>query len=114
MVRHGNRGKPAGKRRVKKPGCICLKLVDGSVCCNLPAESAKMRRSYIIYRTDYLNIGDTETERPRCFWIQIILPGHGVLAVNNHGLTFKQNDCTLSDCWYVSKVSVSGATTILV
>jgi hypothetical protein len=57
MVRHGNQGKRAGKRKVRKPGSICLKLVDGSVCCNLPAESAKMRRNHVIDRTDDVNSG---------------------------------------------------------
>jgi hypothetical protein len=57
MVRHGNQGKQAGKRKVRKSGSICLKLVDGSVCGNLPAESAKMRRNNVIDRTDDVNSG---------------------------------------------------------
>jgi hypothetical protein len=57
MVRHGNRGKRAGKRKVRKSGSICLKLVDGSVCRNLPAESAKTRRNYVIDCTDDVNSG---------------------------------------------------------
>jgi hypothetical protein len=57
MVRHGNRGKRAGKRQVRKSGSICLKLVDGSVCRNLPAERAKMRRNHVIDRTDDVNSG---------------------------------------------------------
>ena len=57
MVRHGNRGKRAGKRKVRKSGSICLKLVDGSVCRNLPAESAKTRQNYVIDCTDDVNSG---------------------------------------------------------
>jgi len=57
MVRHGNRGKRAGKRKVRKSGSICLKLVDGSVCRNLPAESAKTRTNHVINRTDDVNSG---------------------------------------------------------
>jgi len=57
MVHHGNRGKRAGKRKVTKSGSICLKLVDGSVCRNLPAKSAKMRRNQVIDRTDDVNSG---------------------------------------------------------
>jgi len=57
MVRHGNRGKRAGKRKVRKSGSICLKLVDGSVCHNFPAESAKMRRNPVIDQTDDVNSG---------------------------------------------------------
>jgi len=57
MLRHGNRGKLAGKRNVRKSGSICLKLVDGSVCLYLPAESAKMWRNHVIDRTDDVNSG---------------------------------------------------------
>jgi len=57
MVRHGNRGKRAGKRKVRKSDSICLNLVDGSVCHNLPAESTKMRRNHVIDRTDDVNSG---------------------------------------------------------
>jgi hypothetical protein len=55
MVRHGNRGKRAGKRKVRKSGSVCLKLVDGSECHNLPAEIAKLRRNNVIDRTDDVN-----------------------------------------------------------
>jgi len=61
-----------------------------------------------------MNSGDSETERPQCFWIPMILHRNGILAVNNDGMTFKQNDCAPNDCWYVSKVSVNEASTILV
>jgi hypothetical protein len=57
MVHHGNRGTQAGKRKVSKSGSISLKLVDGSVCRNLPAERAKTQRNYHIDRTDDVNIG---------------------------------------------------------
>jgi len=111
MVRHGNRGKRAGKRKVRKSGSKCLKLVNRSVCRNLPAERAKTRLNYIIYQTDDVNSSGSETERPQCFKIQIILPRNGLLAVNNDDRTFKQNDCAPNDCWYVSKVSINGAST---
>jgi hypothetical protein len=55
VVCHGNRGKRAGKRKVRKSGCICLKLVDGGVCRKLPAETAKMLRIPVIDRTDDVN-----------------------------------------------------------
>jgi len=45
MVGHGNLGKQAGKRNVMKSGSICLKLLDGSVCRKLPAESVITRHS---------------------------------------------------------------------
>jgi len=64
MVRYGNRGKRDGNRTVRKLGCICLTSVDGSECHNIPAESAKSRRSYVIYRTGDVNRGGSETERP--------------------------------------------------
>jgi len=57
MVRHPNRGKRAGKKKVRKSGCTCLKLVDGSVCHNSAAECAKVRRNHVIDRTDDVNSG---------------------------------------------------------
>jgi hypothetical protein len=41
----------------------------------------------------------------------MILPRNGLLAANNNGMTFKQNDCSPNDCWYVSKVNINGAST---
>jgi len=114
LVCHGNRGKWARYRKVRKSGSICLKLVHQSGCHTILSESAKMWRRYVIYRTDDVNRSGSETERLWCIWIQMILPRHGILAVNNEGMTIKQNDCTLKDCWYVSKVSVNRASTILV
>jgi hypothetical protein len=61
MVRHGNRGKRAGKRKFRKSGSICPKLVDGSGCHNLAAESAKMRWSHVIDRNDDVNSGAEST-----------------------------------------------------
>jgi hypothetical protein len=55
-------------------GLICLKLVDGSVCGKIPAECAKTRRSYVIDPTDDMNTGGSETERPGCFWMNMIIP----------------------------------------
>jgi hypothetical protein len=99
---------------VRKSGFICLKLVDGSVCHNTPAESAKTSQSYVIYRTDDVNSGGSDTERPRCIWIQLVVPRNRILAVNTNGMTFEQNDCAQNDCWYCSKVSINGAPRILV
>jgi hypothetical protein len=56
-----------------------------------------------------VNCGGTKTERPRWYWIKMILLRNGILAVNNDSMTFKYNDCVLNDCWYSSKVSVNGA-----
>ena len=98
MVREGNRGKRAGRRQVRKSGSICPKLVDGSECRNIPAESAKTRRSQVIYPTHDVNSGGSETERPQCFWTQMIIPKYDILAVNKDGLNFMQNDCAPNDC----------------
>jgi len=114
MLHHGNRGKRAGKRKGRKLGSICVKLVDGFVCRNIPAESNKMRRSYVIYRTDDMNIGGSETERPRCFWIQIVIGRNSILAVNNDGINFTQNNCPLNDCQYGSNININGASMILI
>jgi len=61
-----------------------------------------------------VNSDGSDTERPRCFWIQVILPRNGITAVNNDSMIVKENDCAPNDWWYVSKVSVNGASTILV
>ena len=111
MVRHGNRGKRA---TVRKSGSLSLQLVDRSICRNIPAESAKTPSSYVIHRTDDVNTGGSDTERPRCFWIQIILPRNGITAVTNDSMIFKKNDCAPNDWWYASNRSVNGASTILV
>ena len=114
MVRHGNQGKRAGKTKVRMSGSLSPKLVDGSICRNIPADNAKTRRSYVTHRNDDVNSGSSDTERPRCFWIQMILPRSSITAVNNDGMIFQKHDCTPNDWWYVSKVSVNGACTILV
>jgi len=98
---------------VRKSGTLSLKLVDRSICRNVPAGSANMRRSYIIYRTHDVNSSGSDTERPGCFWIQMILPRNGITAVNNDCMIVKKNDCAPNDWWYVPKVSVNGASTIL-
>jgi len=114
MVRHGNQRKPPGNRMVRKSGSICLTLGDGSVCHNIPAESAKMRRSCVIYRTYDVNSCGSETDKPRCFWMQILIPWNCILAVKNDRMNSKQYDCALNDCYYISKVRANGASTILV
>jgi len=90
-----------------------LKLIDGSVYRNIPVESAETWWSYVIHRTDDVNSGGSETERPRCFWMHMIIPWNGILAVKNDGMNLKQNDCAPYECLYVSKVSFNGASTIL-
>jgi hypothetical protein len=71
-------------------GIICLTLVDGSVCRNIPAESTKTWQGYVIYPTDDVNTGGADTERPRCFWMHMIIPGNRILAVKNDGLNIMQ------------------------
>jgi hypothetical protein len=57
---------------------------------NIPAESAKAQRSYVIYATNEVDTGGSETERPRCFWMHMIIPSNGILAVKNDGMNIKQ------------------------
>ena len=64
MLCHGNRGKHAGKRKIRKSRSICPKLVDGSVGRKLPADSAKTQWSYDISWMDDMNSGGSVTERP--------------------------------------------------
>jgi hypothetical protein len=70
-----------------------------------------MRRNCIIDWTDDMNSGGSDTEKPRCYRIPMILPGNGLLAINCDGMTVMQNACAPNGCWYVSKVSVNGAST---
>jgi len=98
MVHHGYRGKQTGKGKVWKSGSICLESVDGSVCRKLPAESAEMQWSYVIYQTDDVNSGGAETERPRCFWMPMIILGKRIFAVINDCMNFMQNYCAPNDC----------------
>jgi hypothetical protein len=114
MVRHGNQRKWAGQRMVRKSGSICLKSVDGCVGRNIPAEWAEPRRSYIIYRTDDMNSGGLDTERPQYFWIPMIICRNDILAVNNNGWNFNQTNWVPNDCWYVFNVNVDGASMILI
>jgi len=114
IIRHGNWRKRAGKRKVRKSGTIYLKLGDGSLCCNSLGESTKTRWSYVIYWTDDTNSGGSDTERPQCVWMQMIIPRTGTFAVNNDGLNLQQSNCPPNNCWYVCTVSVNGVSTILV
>jgi len=111
MVCHGNRGRQAGKRKIGKSGTLSPELVDRTLCRKIPAEGTKTRSSYVIYRTDDLNCSGSDTERPRCFWIQMIPPRNGITAVNTESITVKKNDYKPNDWWYVSKVSVNVAST---
>jgi len=123
MVGHGNRGKRAGKRKVMKSGAICLKLVDGSVCRNLPAESAEMPGNHVIVPTDDVNSGAegavsavalSASQIRSQSLASVPAPKKMVktyLTVNNDVMTVMQNGNEPNDCWYVSKVSVNGAST---
>jgi len=48
---------------LRKYASICLTLVDGSVCSDLPAESAKTQRNHVIHRNDDMNSGEEDAVR---------------------------------------------------
>jgi len=52
MVGHGNQGDQTGYGKVGKLGYINERLVYGSTCSELPAESAGMSQRYIIHRSE--------------------------------------------------------------
>ena len=52
MVGHGNRGDRTGSGKVSKLRYINEKLVYGSTCGELPAESAGMSQRYVIHRSE--------------------------------------------------------------
>jgi hypothetical protein len=66
--------KTCGKKIGQDIGFICLKLVNGSICRNIPAETTKTQPRYIIYRTNDMITGDSETERTQCFCMFLIIP----------------------------------------
>jgi len=43
----------------------------------------------------------------------MILPRHGITAVNNDGMIVKKNNCAPNDWWCASKVSVNGVSMII-
>jgi hypothetical protein len=61
-----------------------------------------------------VNSGGKETERPRCFQIEMIPPSNSILYVNNDGISFERNDCAMNDYWYVAEVSVTGVSIIFI
>jgi len=86
MVRHGNRGKGAGSGQVRKLGYINPKLAYKSTYRELPAESAGMCAGYVIHHSDNMYGGGSQIERPRKFWMEMIIHRNDLLVVNNHYL----------------------------
>jgi hypothetical protein len=82
--------KSSWKKTGQDIGSIGLKWDDGSECRNILAERAKMRQSFIIYRTDDVNTRGLETEMLQFFWIHMLLPWTGILAVKNNSMNVKE------------------------
>ena len=78
-------------RKVRMSGYIYQELVDGSICRKLPVESAGTGCAYIIHRSDHMYSGGSETERPRSFWMQMIIHRNNLLAVKNDRMHFAYN-----------------------
>jgi hypothetical protein len=62
---------------------IYLKLVDRCLCHILWAESAETRWTTVIPHSDNMYGSGPETERSRCFWMQMMMCRHSILAANN-------------------------------
>jgi len=83
MVGHGNWGEGTGEGKVRKLGYINEKLVYGSTCGKLPAESTGMWQRYVIHCLENMCISWSGIETPECFWMQLSIHPHYTLAVNN-------------------------------
>ena len=85
---HGNWGEGGGWGKVRKLGYIYQNLVDGSICCKLMAESVEMWWAYVIHCSDNMYSGGSEIERPRGFWMHMIIHRNNILDINNFCMHF--------------------------
>ena len=67
------------------------KLVHVCLCGKLPAESAEMRWTYVIYHTNDVYSGGSETEMSRRFWIRMMIHRNRILAAKNDCMDFMYN-----------------------
>ena len=58
---------------MKKSGYVYQKIVDESICGQLPVESTERRSAYVIHSSDNVYSCDPDTVRPRNVWIQMII-----------------------------------------
>ena len=83
MVGHANRREGTAYGKVRMLGYMNEKLVYGSTCGKLPAESAGMWQRYIIHHSQKMCISGWEIEKPQSFWMQLSIHTNYTLAVNN-------------------------------
>lgn len=88
------------------------KLLDGTICRKYPDESTETQWAYIIHHSDNMHSGNSDTNRPRIFWIEISVCRHVQLAINHEFMQFAYNWSASSDCYYVFKMNINGASTI--
>jgi len=83
MVCHGNQGDRTRYGKVSKGIYINEKLVYGSTCSKLPAESAGMSQRYNIHRSENMRFSWSENDTPQSFCMQLSIDTNCTLAVNN-------------------------------
>jgi hypothetical protein len=68
---------------VSNLGYINETLVYGSICSELPGESAGMSQRYIIHRSENMSFSGSEIDTPKTFCIQLSSDTNYTFAVNN-------------------------------
>jgi hypothetical protein len=56
-----------------------------------------------------MNSGGSENHSPQCFWMHMIIPRNGILAVKDDGMNLKQYDFATNNLQYASKVGINQA-----
>ena len=64
-------------------GYINIKLVYGSTCSELPAESSGMSQHYVIHRPENMFFSWSENDTPESCCMQLSIDTNCTLAVNN-------------------------------
>jgi len=80
---HGNWKAGAGWGKVRKSGCIDYRLVTGTTCRILPAESAALKQGYIIHCSDSVFNGGSENARRRSILMPISIARNSEMAANS-------------------------------
>jgi hypothetical protein len=82
-VGQGNQWDRSGYGPVGKLSYINEKLVYGSTCSELAAESAEMLQRYVIHCSENMSFSWSEIDPPQIFCMQLSIDTKYTLAVNN-------------------------------
>ena len=99
MAGHGNRWEGVGWRKVRKLGYTYQKLLEGSTCRKLLADSAGTWSVNIIHHSDNLSSGGSQIERHRSIWMLMNIRWTDILAVNNDYMHFSIQLLSIQLLW---------------